>query len=262
MITQHFILHMVPDTVRPKIYLSQRSTGLEKLQFTLIGTNGQYYQIPQNTSVTLVGSKPDKKTFSYACTYSGSTVVCDVTDQMTAVAGLVTAELRFANSSGELIPSQNMDLVIERSPLDGSICSKNDFASVEDEIQSIAQDAANAKKYAEQAEAAGTQAVSEITAAKETAESDITSAVSTGEANITSTANSATSSITSTANSATSSINSTKNEAISAVNAKSAETIAAFNEIRNYIEQYGVAGVAIEYVSNTEALRIIPNSAN
>ncbi len=105
MITQHFILHIVPDEVRPRIYLSQRSTGLEKLQFTLVGTNGQYYSIPANTSVTMVGSKPDRKQFSYACTYSGNTVSCDVTDQMTAVAGIVTAELRFANNQGQVLPS-------------------------------------------------------------------------------------------------------------------------------------------------------------
>lgn len=148
MITQHFVLHIVPDEVRPRIHLSQRSSGLEKLQFTLVGTDGNYYTIPTGTTVTFVGSKPDKKAFSYACTWSGNTVNVDVTEQITAVAGLVEAELRFENDSGALLPSQNMVLVVERSPLDGTICSRSDFASVDEEIISIHQESVLAKEYA------------------------------------------------------------------------------------------------------------------
>lgn len=245
MITQHFILHMVPDTVRPKIYLSQRSTGLEKLQFTLVGTNGAYYSIPSGTSITLVGSKPDKKGFSYACTYSGSTVTCDVTDQMTAVAGLVTAELRFANNSGAVIPSQNMDIIVERSPLDGTFCSKNDFISVEEEIQSISQDVTNAKRYAEQAAAAGTAAVANINETASTATSTINTAVST-----------ATSTIDSAVSAAETSITSTKDSAIAAVESSETTVLQEFEDTKAYIQEYGTSGVTMEYDDNTQSFRI------
>lgn len=234
MITQQFILHMVPDEIRPRIYLSQRNTGLSKLQFTLVGTNGQYYSIPANTSVTLVGSKPDRTQFSYACTYSGSTVVCDVTEQMTAVAGIVNAELRFANNQGQVLPSQNMEIYVERSPLDGMVCSKNDFKSTDDEIASISQDAAEAKAAAREAVAAGAQAVADITATK----------------------NSAISTVNSTQNSAVTTINSTKDSAISAVNAKEAEAEAAFDAAVEEIQQYGQSGLALEYITDTESFKI------
>lgn len=234
MITQQFILHMVPDEIRPRIYLSQRNTGLSKLQFTLVGTNGQYYSIPANTSVTLVGSKPDRTQFSYACTYSGSTVVCDVTEQMTAVAGIVNAELRFANNQGQVLPSQNMEIYVERSPLDGMVCSKNDFKSTDDEIASISQDAAEAKAAAREAVAAGAQAVADITATKD-------SAIST---------------VNSTQNSAVTTINSTKDSAISAVNAKEAEAEAAFDAAVEEIQQYGQSGLALEYITDTESFKI------
>lgn len=234
MITQHFILHMVPNEVRPKIYLSQRSAGLEKLQFSIIGTNGQYYTIPSNTAVTFVGTKPDKKTFSYACTYSGSTVVCDVTEQMTAVAGLVNAELRFANNSGAMIPSQNIDIVVERSPLDGTVCSRTDLVSVEDEVISISQDVALAKRYAEMAVDAGTQSVADITDIAETATSNITNTAESAESSITATAESATSEIT----------------------ALSETTMDAFEYTVEYVSQYGTSGVAMEYLPGTESFKI------
>ena len=215
------------------------------MQFTLVGTNGQYYSIPANTSVTLVGSKPDRTQFSYACTYSGSTVSCDVTEQMTAVAGIVTAELRFANNQGQILPSQNMEIYVERSPLDGMVCSKNDFRSTDDEIASISQDAAEAKAAAREAVAAGTAAVSSINSTKN-------SAVST----INSTKNSAVSTVNSTVTSAQTAINNTKDSAISAVNTKEAEAEAAFNTAVGEIQQYGQSGLALEYISATESFKI------
>lgn len=223
MITQHFILHMVPDTVRPKIYLSQRSTGLEKLQFTLVGTNGAYYSIPSGTSVTIVGSKPDKKSFSYACTYSGSTVYVDVVDQMTAVAGIVNAELRFENSQGATLPSQNMEIIVERSPLDGSVCSINDFKSVDEEIISVHQDAMKAKQYSEQTQATAEQALTDITDTKDSAQN---------------------------------AINLTKTEAISAVELSESTVLQEFEDTKSYIEQYGTSGVVIEYDATTGNFKI------
>jgi len=245
MITQHFILHIVPDEVRPRIYLSQRSTGLEKLQFTMVGTNGAYYSIPANTSVTLVGSKPDRKQFSYACTYSGNTVTCDVTDQMTAVAGTVTAELRFANNQGQVLPSQNMELIIERSPLDGMVCSRNDFRSTDDEIASISQDAAAAKAAAREAVEAGTAAVASITSTKNAATTEVNN-----------TKDSAVSTINSTVTSAQTSINNTKDSAISAVNTKEGEAEAAFAAAVQEIQQYGQSGLTLEYITETESFKI------
>lgn len=223
MITQHFILHMVPDEVRPRIYLSQRSTGLEKLQFTLVGTNGAYYTIPSGTSVTFVGTKPDRKSFSYACTYSGHTASVDVTEQLTAVAGTVRAELRFENSSGATLPSQNMEIIVERSPLDGSVCSKNDFISVDEEIISIHQEAVLAKHYAEEAEGFADTAEQTVTAGIRT----INSKVSTATTTITNT-----------------------------VNTGKADIDAAVAEAVEHITQYGQTTVQFYYTQSTGSFRL------
>lgn len=234
MITQRFILHIVPDEIRPRIYLSQRSAGVEKLQFTLVGPDGTYYTIPQGTAVTLVGSKPDKRSFSYACTYSDSTVTCDVTEQMTAVAGLVEAELRFASSTGTLLPSQNIEFVIERSPLDASVCSKNDFKSVDDEIIDMHQDAVNAKKYADQAQEAGEQAVSDIEAATTAATATVSEAVGR----------------------AVTEVNDAKETAIDAVEGAAQDTQDAFDEAVARVQELGTSGVLLEYISSTESFKI------
>ena len=256
MITQHFLLHIVPDTIRPKIYISQRSTGLEKLQFTLVGTDGSYYSIPSDTDVTLVGTKPDKRVFSYACTYSGSTVSCDVTDQMSAVAGLVKAELRFANTSGQLLPSQNIDIIVERSPLDGTVCSKNDLLSVEDEVQSISQDAANAKRYADIAESAGTESVAAINAAVQSAETDIGEIKDSAIADLNSAIASAGEEFAQMVDDSETAINEARDEAIETVDGATTTVLAAFDEAVAYVQQYGTAGVAMEYDPTTESFRI------
>ena len=265
MITQHFILHIVPDEVRPRIYLSQRSTGLEKLQFTLVGTNGQYYSIPANTSVTMVGSKPDRKQFSYACTYSGNTVSCDVTDQMTAVAGIVTAELRFANNQGQVLPSQNMEIIVERSPLDGMVCSRNDFKSTDEEIASISQDAAAAKRAAQEAVAAGTAAVSSINSTKNSATTEINNTKNSAVSTVTSVASNAVSAandalsaastavyqINSVVNTGVGLIDSTKDAAVANVN-EAADT--GINQLISYADDPNK--VIYEYFGNTNSLRI------
>lgn len=266
MITQHFILHMVPDEVRPRIYLSQSSSGLEKLKFTLIGTDGAYYTVPSGSSVTLVGSKPDRTSFSIACTYSGNTVTADVTEQMTAVPGIVPAELRFANTSGAVLPTQNMELIIERSPLDGMVCSRNDFISVNDEIQSISQDAANAKKYATEAKKAGEKALSDInttaTNAKAAVESTKTSAINSINSTkdsavntVNSTKESAVNTINSTKDSAVTTVNNTKTQAVTAINTSASETQAAFDQAVEEMKGYVENPVIYEYISSSGTLR-------
>ena len=95
-----------------------------------------------------VGTKRDKRMFSYACTYNGHEVTCDVTEQMTAVPGTVICELKIINTHGDTLGSINIDLEIERSPLADGVCSCNDFKSADDEIVSIHQEVVQAKEYA------------------------------------------------------------------------------------------------------------------
>ena len=179
MVAQHLVLHLVPDGVKPKIYLSQNDYGLEKLNFDLVDAN-TYYEIPSDSSVIFLGMKNDKKMFSYACTYSGHTVTCDVTEQMTSTPGYVVCELRILGTNGEVLGSINIDLIIERSPIDSGVCSHNDFRSPDDEIISIHQESYAAKGYSEQAAAsaeearvAGEESVAAIQASSQRAQDEM-----------------------------------------------------------------------------------------
>lgn len=169
-ITQNIYLHLIPDVIRPKLYLSQFDSGYEKLQFHLIGTN-DYYTIPTGASVLFVGTKADRTMFSYACTYSGHTAVCDITEQMTMIPGKVDCELIIFDRNGNSIGSVNIDLCVERSALHGVINSANDFKSAAEEIMNIHQETVTAVNAAEAAAAALTQ----VNSAKNSAVSTITS---------------------------------------------------------------------------------------
>ncbi len=160
MVTQTYYLHMVPDVVTPTIYLEQYDSNLVTLYFNLIG-DSDYYTIPSGTYVTLVGSKPDGTAFSYACTWSGHTVTAVVTEQMTVVPGIVKAQLRFTDNSGVgVLSSIDLKVVINRSPLQGLYCSKNEFTSIDGELIDIRASVVEAKSYKDGAETYYNQTVS------------------------------------------------------------------------------------------------------
>lgn len=240
MVTQTFNIHLVPDEIRPKVYLSQYDKYLTQLAFNLVNQN-DYYQIPSGTYVSLVGKKPDGTAFSYACAWSGHTVTIDVTDQITAVAGKVDAELRFTNGSGtQILSSVKIEMVIERSPLDGTVCSRNDFVDVDATLLGARSDAVAAANYRDQAQAAAADAknikntaVSQIQSAQgtaldaiSTARSSAVSAVSTQQTVSVNAVNNAGTSVVDT-------INSTKNSAVSTVNATGTSAVASVNAAKN-----------------------------
>lgn len=265
MVRQTLNLHLVPDTVKPVIYLEQYDNNLVQLVFNLIGTNN-YYTIPSGTIVTLEGKKPDRTAFSYACTWSGHTVTLNVTDQLTAVAGTVQALLRFTNSSGTTILSSiAMDIVINRSPLDGMTCSKNDFVSVEKTLLGARSDAIAAQQYAIQAQASATDAsdtastaVANINAAKNTAVSTINSAQTTGVNAVNSAKTAAVNDVNSAKTTGVSELNSIKTSAVNTINSKGNEVKEVFEncaaEMRTYVEYPN--DTIYEYITASESLRI------
>lgn len=148
MITQNLVLNMIPDGIRPKVYLSQGDTGISKLRFHLI-SEGQYYEIPSGISAIFLGQKPDKRAFSYGCVYAGHIVKVDVTEQMTNVPGYTECELRLVDTDDNVVGSVNIDLVIERTPFKDTCCSSNDFASIDTAVTETAANAAIAKRAAD-----------------------------------------------------------------------------------------------------------------
>lgn len=161
MITQTINLNLIPGSPLPRINVSQYDNGSRTLQFNLY--NGvSPYEIPSGASVSIVGTKADKTGFEYACTFDGSLVSVDITDQMTVFAGEVQSELQIRQSD-EILGTANFIINVERAALsDDTQISETDIPIIQripeilEEAEGYADDA---KHWAEQSETAVTGAV-------------------------------------------------------------------------------------------------------
>lgn len=173
MTTQTINLNMIPGGVMPVVYASQYDNQVDALIFNLYD-GGLAFEIPIGASVLINGTKPpvDGGTptgFSYsAASFSGNQVVCNVTQQMTAVIGDIMCELRIRTLS-EIIGSINFILHVEPSALnDDTVLSETEIPLIEQAID-IAADLAGyietATNAAETASAAADSAGDSASAA-------------------------------------------------------------------------------------------------
>lgn len=130
MTTQTFNLELVPKGVPPIVHVSQYDKG-QTWMFNILMDN-QLYTIPSGSSVTVRGTKRDGTGFLYACTYSGSQVTVTEQQQMTVLAGDVTAELRIAKGS-DIIATLNFIIRVEPTALsDDTVISETDIPIIEE----------------------------------------------------------------------------------------------------------------------------------
>lgn len=137
MITQRTRLDMRPGGVLPVVHVSQYDNDAAALIFDLYD-DGELFTVPTGSSVLLNGLKPDNYGFSYqAASISGNTVVCNLTTQMTAVAGAVVCELRVRNGAGtQIIGSCNFILQVEAAALtDDTIISETMIPLIEQAVE-------------------------------------------------------------------------------------------------------------------------------
>lgn len=139
MTTQIIKLNMIPGGVMPVVYASQYDNQTNALVFELY--NGDLpFPVPSGAAVLINGTKPpvdgELTGFSYsAASISGNRVVCNVTTQMTAVAGDVLCELRIRTAT-QIIGSVNFILRVERSALnDDTVLSETDIPLIEQAIE-------------------------------------------------------------------------------------------------------------------------------
>lgn len=174
MTTQTIDLNLIPGAVLPVVNVSQYDKQARALIFNLF-SGEEPFSVPASSSVLINGRKPDKNVFSYpVASYSGPSVVVDVTQQMTAVPGGVVCELRITNGQDE-IGSCNFILYVESAPLsDDSVLSDTDIplieqaaniaANLNEYIQTTLQassDAVDAKEQAQTAAESATQSARE-----------------------------------------------------------------------------------------------------
>lgn len=136
MINQFCKVNLVPKALRevPTIDISQYDEELRTLSFMVY--NGEaLFEIPDGSTVTLRGTKPDNTGFEYECVYNGSIVTLDVKDQISVCAGRVICELRIVNDG--ILGTANVNIQVKRSALSSDIAiSETDLPMVEIASQS------------------------------------------------------------------------------------------------------------------------------
>lgn len=134
MYNQTLNLNLIPSGVPPVVHVSQYDNQINALTLKIFnGTTP--YTIPTNAAVLINGVKPDKNVFSFAAaSYSGSTVICNIEQQMTACAGPTVCELRIRTAS-EIIGTCNFVLQVEEAPLhDDSVISETMIPLIEQAV--------------------------------------------------------------------------------------------------------------------------------
>ena len=138
MTTQTINLNMIPGGVLPVVYASQYDNQVDALIFKLYN-GGDVFNVPVGAAVLINGTKPpvdgEITGFSYSAASSvGNTVVCNVTQQMTAVVGDVLCELR-VRMVDQIIGSVNFILRVEQSALnDDTVLSETEIPLIEQAI--------------------------------------------------------------------------------------------------------------------------------
>lgn len=141
MIQQSYDLNMIPGGVPIHVPVSQYDKGASRsLVFNLCSGedgNGEIFTIPSGSRVVCVGTKPDRKSFSYDVTFQGNSVTVDIQDQMTCVCGDVLCEIRVLKDS-EQLATANFVLEVKTSALqEGSNMSESmitDLLEIIDEL--------------------------------------------------------------------------------------------------------------------------------
>ena len=150
MTEQTFNLDLIPDGIPPIVHVSQYDKG-QLWKFNII-LNNTLFTIPENSSVTVQGTKKDGTGFQYACTYSGSQVVVKEEQQMTIFYGDVKAEIVIVNGD-DLIGTLNFIIRIEPAPLNDETLISETMLPLIEEAAEIAERIPEMVGYMETSEA-------------------------------------------------------------------------------------------------------------
>lgn len=152
MVNQQIFLPMIPNSAPIVINIAQYdydAAGYAGRLFFNLVSNGTAYDMNGATAL-FQGEKPDGTSFAYMGTVVNSSVVrVNVRQQMTTVAGRVVCNLVLNNSEGQ-IGSYNVWLEVQESATAGASPSQTDIPAL----------VAQAKQYADDAEAAADEAAS------------------------------------------------------------------------------------------------------
>lgn len=134
-LTTRINIEMSGDTKR---YLVSAKQGDKATRYVIakLLNDGVEYTIPTGARVVFNVKKPDGKHIYNTCTYSGSEVTVELTNQTLAAAGTAYCDIEVRTSDDtQLITSASFTIEIEESMRsDNAILSANEFTDLEDRI--------------------------------------------------------------------------------------------------------------------------------
>ena len=131
-LTTNINLEMSGDTKR---YLVSAKQGDKATRFIVakLLNNGEPYTIPTGSRAVINIAKPDGKHVYNTCTYSGSDVTVELTNQALAASGTAYCDIEIRTSDdSQIITSASFTMEIEKSQRDeNAILSSNEFTDLE-----------------------------------------------------------------------------------------------------------------------------------
>lgn len=127
-VVQRGVVDITPEynrALRPVFCVSEGDKTSRRIVITVM-QNGEAFLIPSGSTVYIIGKKSDSNIFTYRCSYSGSDVTFDITEQMCAASGIVLCELQI-NLSGQVLGSANFVYWTEPTPIENGTYSESDL---------------------------------------------------------------------------------------------------------------------------------------
>lgn len=166
-LTTRINIEMTGDTKRYLVSAKQGDKATRYVVAKLLN-DGMAYTIPTGARVAFNVEKPDRKHVYNTCSYSGSEVTVELTNQTLAAAGTAYCDIEVRTSdNAQLITSASFTIEIEKSMRsDDAILSSNEFTELEDRIAGHIKNINDTEAAVKKAEAARVRAENERVAAE------------------------------------------------------------------------------------------------
>ena len=154
-LTTNITLEMTGDTKRYAVSAKQGDKATRYIVATLLN-NGEKYTIPTGARAVVNIKKPDGKHVYKTCTFSGSDVTIELTNQALAASGTAYCDVEIRSSDdAQVITSASFTMEIEETQRsEDAILSTNEFTDLENRIAGHIQDIENTDAAVKKAEAA------------------------------------------------------------------------------------------------------------
>lgn len=134
-ITQRGTVDLIPEynrALRPIFCVSEGDANSRVINLS-VTSGGEAFTIPSGAMVYVAGKKQDNNIFVYRCSFTSNTVVFPITDQMSALDGIVMCELQII-VNGNPLGTANFVYWVEPSPIQNGTTSESDLNLFEEAI--------------------------------------------------------------------------------------------------------------------------------